>query len=172
VSDATNDKSVAEADRATGRKVAVVGMLVAGLIVPALGIAVAWRSCGRSAVAGAIEVKDSTHGSWRVQVARCLSGGSAFRGVELAGRDEESKATARIELDPIDGPSVSVWSADGQGPLVVKKKDCAALTADVREDGKRDDEAPPRYSGNVGGACPLPGGGTLTIDAWWRECGE
>ncbi|HUQ08231.1 MAG TPA: hypothetical protein VM261_37310 [Kofleriaceae bacterium] len=172
MSDTDEEKGVKAADRATGRKVAVVGMLVAGLIVPALGIAVAWKSCGRSAVAGAIDVKDSKHGSWRLTVARCRSGGAAFRGVELAGPDDSSKATARVEVDPIDGPVVSVWSADGQGPLVVKKKDCADLTADVRDIDKRDDDAEPRYNGNVGGACPLPGGGTMTIEAWWRDCGE
>lgn len=172
MSDATDGEDVKAADNATGRKVAVVGMLVAGLLVPALGIAVAWKSCSHGAVAGAIDVKDSKHGSWRVSVARCLSGGATFRGVELAGQDASSKATARVELDPIEGPMVSVWSADGQGPLVVTKKDCAVLTADVRDTGKRDEEAPVRYSGNVGGACPLPGGGTITIDAWWRDCGE
>lgn len=145
-------------------------MLVAGLIVPALGIAVAWKSCGHSAVAGAIEVKDSTIGSWRTTIARCTSGGASYRGVELRGGKD--KANARVEVDPLDGPIVSVWSADGKGPLVVRKKDCSSLAADVRDTGTRGDDAPARYNGNVAGSCALPGGGTLAIDAWWRDCGE
>jgi len=151
------------------RKATVVGMLVAGLLVPALGIAVAWKSCGHGAVAGAIEVKDSPIGSWRTTIARCTSGGTSYRGVELSGKD---KANARVEVDPIDGPIVSVWSADGKGPLVVRKKDCTSLAAAVRDTGKRDEDAPPHYDGNVAGSCALPGGGTLALDAWWRDCGE
>ena len=154
----------------TRRKVAVVGMLVAGLVVPALGVVVAWKSCGHSAVAGAVEVKDSTLGAWRTTFDHCTSGGAqGYRGVELGGKD---KAAMRVEIDPLDGPIVSVWSSDGKGPLVVRKKDCASLTADVRDAGKRDDDAPARFHGNVSAACPLPGGGTLALDAWWRDCGE
>lgn len=155
----------------TRRKLAVIGMLAAGLAVPALGIALAWKSCGRGAVAGAVEVKDSTLGSWRTTIARCRPAGAGVRGVELTAKGSEAPA-ARVEVDPLDGPIVTVWSTDGKGPLVVRKEACPALAADVRDSGARDDDAPLRYSGNVGGACPLPGGGTLTIDAWWRDCGE
>lgn len=163
----TQAKSEGSAGR---RKAAIIGMLVAGLIVPALGIALAWKSCGHGAVAGAIEVKDSTIGSWRMIVATCKSGGETFRGVELRGRD--GKALTRVEIDPIDGPIVTVWASDGKGALTVRKKDCSTLAVDVRDAGKRDEEAPARYDGSAGGACSLPGGGTLTIDAWWRDCGE
>ena len=162
---------MSESQDATRRKVAVVGMLLVGFAVPALGVAVAWKSCGHSAIAGALEVKDSTLGSWSTTIGQCTSGGvQGYRGVELTGA--KAKAVVRVELDPIDGPMVSVWSADGRGPLVVKKKDCANLVVEVRDADKRDDDAPARYHGNVAGACPLPGGGTLTIDAWWRDCGE
>ena len=54
----------------------------------------------------------------------------------------------------------------------MRKKDCSSLTADVRDAGKRgDDSAAARYHGNVAAVCSLPGGGTLSVDAWWRDCG-
>lgn len=159
-----------EASSGTRRKLAVVGMLAAGLAVPALGLAVAWRSCGRSAVAGSVTVEGSTLGSWRTTILRCRRAAEGVRGVELVARGGETPV-ARVEVDPLDGPIVTVWSTDGQGPLVVRKQACAALAADVRDRGAGDD-APARFDGNVEGTCPLPGGGTLTIDAWWRDCGE
>jgi hypothetical protein len=157
-------------DKSSRRKAAVIGMLVAGLVVPALGVVVAWKSCGHSAVAGGIDVKGSSLGSWRTTIGRCTSGGLEYRGVELRGRD--GKGAARVEIDPIDGPIVRVWSTDGKGPLVVRKQDCTKLAADVRDAGKRDDEAPARYSGAVEAVCALPGGGTLSVDGWWRDCGD
>jgi hypothetical protein len=154
------------------RKVAVVGFVIIGLLVPAFGIAVAWKGCGHGAIAGKIEVTGSSAGAWSTTIASCHTGAAdGFRGVTLVGHGaRDATAKARVEIAPLDGPTVTLWSPDGKGPLVVTKKDCAALAAELRGVGERDDESPAAFDGNVAGTCPLPGGGTVTIDAWWRDC--
>lgn len=164
---------MSDADGGGRRKLAVLGFLAAGLVVPALGVAVAWKSCGHGAIAGKIDVAGSTAGAWSTTIGSCKSGVSdGFRGVVLGGRGTAAGAKTRVEVDPIDGPLLTLWSPDGKGPLVVTKKACAALSAELREVGKRDDDSPAAFDGNVAGSCPLPGGGTVTIDAWWRDCRE
>lgn len=166
--------SLAVKPGAARRKIAVVGFLLVGLAVPALGIAGAWRSCGHSAISGRVEVTGSTAGAWSTTIASCTNGvAEGFRGVVLVGNGSAGAAAkTRVEVDPIDGPTVTLWSPDGRGPLVVTKKACAELTAELHGVGKRDDDSPAAYDGNVAGSCQLPGGGTVTIDAWWRVCRE
>ncbi len=167
---ATDDAG--DADDRKRRSWTVIGMMLLGLVVPAVGVAVAWKSCGQGAVAGRLDVKGSSLGSWVTILDRCASGAAqGIRGVELSSRAVE-RPSVRLEIDPIDGPSVTLWSPDGKGPLLLRRKDCAALEAELRPRGENADGVASRFDGNVRGTCLLPGGGTVTIDAWWRDCAD
>jgi hypothetical protein len=160
------------ADERRSRNWTVIGMMLLGLVIPAVAVAVAWKSCGQGAVAGRLDVKGSSLGSWVTILDRCTSGAAqGIGGVELGSR-AVARPSARIEIDPIDGPSVTLWSPDGKGPLLLRRKDCAALKAELRPRGENADGVASRYDGKVEGTCPLPGGGTVTIDAWWRDCAD
>ncbi len=170
------DADAGGGDASRGGSIARVAvMLILGVGVPVAGLAIAWRSCSRGATSGRVEVVDSTLGAWRSTLDRCTTGqAQGFRGVELRHRGE-SHALVRVEVDPIDGPIVTLWPPATSGAvsksLVVRGRDCPALTVDLRALGGGDDgDGDDRFDGKVSGTCPLPGGGRVSLDAWWRGC--
>lgn len=156
-----------------GRTIGVVAaMLVLGIIVPVAGFAFAWKSCAHPAMHGRVDVAGSTLGSWRAPLGRCAATNTVIAPgsgeVEL-GRTDDDRTLVRYTQDPIDGAVLTLYALSGDRTLTLRGRDCAALASTLRRTNA-DDAPTPIFDGKLSGTCPIPGGGTVTIDVWWRDC--
>jgi hypothetical protein len=146
----------------------VVVMLVVGLVLPLAGIVVAWKSCTHTAMQGRIDVAGSAAGAWRADIARCVAVPGTYAPgsgeVEL-GRREDNGPLIRFTMDPLDGAVLLLWPMSGDRTLEVRGRDCPALRASLTQ-------VKNGYDGKLSGTCPLTGGGTASIEVWFRGCNE
>lgn len=144
-----------------------VALIVAGLVVPAVGLLVLMRSCARTAVSGEVAVSGD-HG-WREPLNRCRAGELlGFDGVELA-RERDGKVLVRAMVDVDHGPQVELFPPSGGLPLRLDGARCPGLRVELRRVGEDHDGAA-ILDGRVVARCAADGG-TISLDAWWRGCG-
>lgn len=161
----------APAERARPGRTAlsIAAMLVAGLAIPLAGILIMWKACTHTAMQGRVEVAGSVLGSWRAPLGRCTAVAGTYApgaGEVTLGRRDDNGPLVRFTLDPIDGAILTLWPLSGDRTVEIRARDCPALRATLtRPDGTH-------FDGKVSGSCPLAGGGTASIDVWFRGCGE
>jgi hypothetical protein len=145
-----------------------VGLGVAGAIVPVVCLVLVIRSCSKTAVSGELAVLGE--GGWRAPLNLCRSGElQSFEGVDL-GREDTGRMSVRAILDPDRGTIVELTRPGGGVPVRLTADSCPGLVLELRKSGSDGDGAA-LLDGRVVARCPLPGGQTVQLDAWWKRCG-
>lgn len=148
--------------------ITMIAFAVLGLGIPAVAIAVAYKSCMGTTVRGSVAVKGAGV-EWTARLAGCAADPDGRTAVLDAGGDPIVRAT----LDPIDGPRLEL-AVPGQPPVVVTAATCPGLAVAQRTAGKRDDGSA-ILDGSFTVACAVPAGHPLAGarvdgDGWWNGC--
>ncbi len=142
-----------------------VVLVIAGMVVPAVGIAIGYRACDAGTSRGQVIVENSPLGSWRHVLLGCTMAPGVLTEVEL-GRDD-GLPVARIFYDR-GVPVVELTEPSGNRTLRLDPSMC-----ELKLDPRRPASAPEGLDlggGSLSAQCKLAPGGTVTIDAWWQRC--
>ena len=148
--------------------VTMIGFALVGFVLPALAIAMAYKSCLGTTVQGMVSIKGAGV-DWRERVGSCAAEADG-RAVTLAHGDD---VRVRAAVDPIDGPRLEL-SPPGQPVVVLTPATCPGLRVELRQDGKRDDGSA-ILDGSMVASCPVPAGhplagAAIALDGWWKAC--
>ncbi len=146
----------------------MIGFAAVGLVIPAIAIAIAYRSCVGATVRAQVAITGDGI-AWTARPQGCAAEADG-RTVTLS---VESQTPMRVTLDPIDGPRVELSPPD-QRVITLVPATCPGLSVLMRVDGKRDDGSA-ILAGSATARCPVPAGHPWTgamieFDAWWKGC--
>jgi len=142
----------------------MLGLATVGLVVPAIVIGLAYKSCIGTTTRGSVSVRGDG-AEWRGALGACVADTSALT-VVLGPPDAPALAT--VTLDPLDGPQIALDVPDRAG-YVLTSASCPGLRVDVRRTGQRADGTQ-ILDGAASASCRLPSGAQIDLDAWWRGC--
>lgn len=149
-----------------GRPSWALPALVLGLIVPAIGMLLLYRSCKDSTARGQLAVDGTGLGTWRYPLVSCTQPPGSVAEVLLA-KDDDAVLT-RVYYDR-GQPMIELREPSGNRTLAVGPSGCArfAINPRVAADAPG---GPDLSTGSLFVDCKLPAGGRVTIDAWWQRC--
>ena len=148
--------------------ITMIAFAVRGLGVPAVAIAVAYKSCMGTTVRGAVALTGAGD-PWKARLLGCAAEADG----RTAALDAGGAPVLRATLDPIDGPRLEL-AAPGRPLIVLTAATCPGLVVTQRTAGKRDDGSA-ILDGSFAVACAVPAGHPLAGarvegDGWWNAC--
>ena len=148
--------------------ITMITFAVIGLVIPAVAIAVAYKSCMGTTVRGGVAVKGAGV-DWKARLVGCAAEADG----RTAALDAGGEPVVRATLDPIDGARLEL-AVPGQPPIVVTPATCPGLLVAQRTAGKRDDGSA-ILDGSFTVACAVPpghplAGARIDGDGWWNAC--
>jgi len=142
-------------------------LIVVGLVVPAVAIALVYRSCREPIARGEVTVTAAGGEPWRVPLMWCALAGPGQRADLTLAHAAAATDRLRVFYDHHHQPRLELVRAGRF--QVLDAATCTRLRLAPAHDGPELDDLD-LTSGSLDAECRTPGGDQVVIDVWWKHC--